>query len=408
MHKGKLFPTLFLLLATALFLYGVTYLLILRFEKGDVYPPYSSFRSDPLGTKAFYEGLRLLPGVEALRNVEPLQKASGLSGATLFLLGLQESHFSAMEQASVNALEDIALGGGRIVISFFPTQAQPTPHSEDKEKQRSQPEENADKQKDEKQDQEEEQKLYAKEYIDLCKRWSVLTALSTEKRVEASLSESERNLPAPLAWYSTLFFDPQDDAWRTIYARADKPVLIERSFGKGSIVLSSDSFLLSNEAMKSKRYPRLLSWLCGSHKKIIFDETHLGVRKSPGIATLLRKYGLAPFLISLLGLAILTIWKQSTRLVPPYEDEQTLVDPGKDTSAGLTNLLRRNISLNDLLLACLEEWKRSFTHGKQNRSALLPRIQEIIAEHCTQPRKNRNPVQAYRKISVLRTRHSQL
>jgi hypothetical protein len=208
-----------------------------------------------------------------------------------------------------------------------------------------------------------------------------------------------------LGWHTTLFFEPQDDAWRTIYTRADKPVLIERSFGRGSIVLSSDSFLLSNEAMKRKRHPDLLSWLCGSHKKIIFDETHLGVRKSPGIATLLRKYGLAPFLISLLGLAMLAIWKQSTRFVPADEgDEQAVVDPGKDSSTGLTNLLRRNISLNDVLPACLEEWKRSFTHGKQNLSALLPRIQEIIAEHRLQPRKNRNPVQAYRKISALRTR----
>ena len=404
MRKGKVSAIFFLVMVTGLFFYGVTHLLILRFKKGDVYPPYSSFRSDPLGTKAFYESLRLLPGVETSRNVEPLQNASELSGTTLFLFGLRESHFYAMEQAWVKSLEEVALGGGRIVIALFPTQAQPTPRSDDKEKQRPPPEEDADKQKDEKQDEEEQQKLYAKEYFDLCKRWSVRTGLSTEKFIEASLGESESGLPAPLAWHSTLFFEPQDDAWHTIYARADKPVLIERSFGKGSIVLSSDSFLLSNEAMKSKRYPRLLSWLCGSHKKIIFDETHLGVRKSPGIATLLRKYGLAPFLISLSGLAILAIWKQSTRFVPVYEEEQALADPGKDSSTGLANLLRRNISPSDILPACLEEWKRSFTHGKQNLSALLPRIQEIIAEHRVQPRKNRNPVQAYRKISALRTR----
>jgi hypothetical protein len=405
MHKGKLFPALFLLIVTALFLYGVTHLLILRFEKGDVYPPYSSFRSDPLGTKAFYEALSLLPGVETTRNVEPLQRASGLSKATLFLFGLQGSHFSAMEQASVKALEDVALGGGRIVISFFPTNAQPAPCSEDKVKQDPRREENVDKQKDEEQDQEEEQKLYRKEYVDLSRRWSVKTGLSTEKSAEASLSAPEKDLPASLAWHSTLVFEPQDDAWCTIYARAGKPVLIERSFGKGCIVLFSNSFFLSNEAMKSKRYPHLLSWLCGAHNKIIFDETHLGVRKSPGIATLLRKYGLAPFLISLLVLAILAIWKQSARFVPAYEeDEQALVDPGKDSSTGLTNLLHRNISLHNILPACLEEWKRSFTHGKQNLSALLPRIQEIIAEHRAQPRKNCNSVQAYRKISALRTR----
>jgi hypothetical protein len=179
-------------------------------------------------------------------------------------------------------------------------------------------------------------------------------------------------------------------------------VLIERSYGRGSIVLSSDSFFLSNEAMKRERYPQLLSWLCGPHRKIVFDETHLGVSKSPGIATLLRKYGLAPFLISLIVLALLAIWKQAARLVPVYEEkEKATVDAGKDAFTGFTNLLRRNIPPDDLLSACLEEWKRSFTHGKQDLSSRLPQIQEIIATDRAQPKKNRNPVEAYRKISAL-------
>jgi hypothetical protein len=398
MHKGKLLSLLSLLMVAALFFYGTTKLLILRFQKGDVYPPYSSFRSDPLGTKAFYEGLSLLPGVETVRNVDPIRKASGLSGTTLFLFGLQESHFSAMQQESAKAIDEAALAGARIVISFVPTHAKPAPLSKEKEKQEV-------PQKDTNEENDEEQELYGKEYIDLNKHWGMEVELSAEEASEANLSAPENSLPPSPTWHSTLFFKPQDDAWHTIYARAGEPVLIERSYGKGSIILSSDSFFLSNEAMKSNRYPHLLSWLCGPHKKIIFDETHLGVSKSPGIVTLLRKYGLAPFLISLLMLAILAIWKQSVRFVPAYEeDEQAIVDPGKDSSTGLTNLLHRNISLNDILPACLEEWKRSFTHGKQDLSALLPRIQEIIAEDRARLRKNRNPVQAYRKISGLRTR----
>jgi hypothetical protein len=398
MHKGKLLSLLTLLMVAALFFYGTTKLLILRFQKGDVYPPYSSFRSDPLGTKAFYEGLSLLPGVETGRNVEPLRKASELSGTTLFLFGLEGFRFSAIEQESAKAIDEAALTGTRIVISFAPTHAKPSPLSKEKGKQEA-PQKDADEEKDE------EEELYGGEHIDLNKNWGVEAELSEQEASDANLSAPENSLPPSLTWHSTLIFKPQDDAWHTIYARAGEPVLMERSYGKGSIILSSDSFFLSNEAMKSKRHPDLLSWLCGPHKKIIFDETHLGVSKSPGIVTLLRKYGLAPFLISLLVLAVLAIWRQSVRFVPAYEeDEQAIVDPGKDSSTGLTNLLHRNISLNDILPACLEEWKRSFTHGKQDLSALLPRIQEIIAEDRARPRKNRNPVQVYRKISELRAR----
>jgi hypothetical protein len=398
MQRGKLLTFLSLLIVAALFFYGTTKLLILRFQKGDVYPPYSSFRSDPLGTKAFYEGLSLLPGIETVRNVEPLRKASGLSGTTLFLFGLHEFHFSSMQQESAKAVDEAALAGTRIVISFVPTHAKPAPLSKKNEKQEV-PQKEADEENDE------ERELYGEEYTDLKKNWGVEVELSAEEASEANLSAPENNLPPSLTWHSTLIFKPQDDAWHTIYAKAGEPVLVERSYGKGSIILSSDSFFLSNEAMKSKRHPDLLSWLCGPHKKIIFDETHLGVNKSPGIVTLLRKYGLAPFLISLLVLAILAIWRRSVRFVPAYEeDEQAVVDPGKDSSTGLTNLLHRNISYNDILPACLEEWKRSFTHGKQDFSALLPRIQEIITEDRARPKKHRNPVQAYRKISGLRAK----
>jgi hypothetical protein len=101
-------------------------------------------------------------------------------------------------------------------------------------------------------------------------------------------------------------------------------------------------------------------------------------------------------------LALLAIWKQAARLVPVYEEEKGIsIDPGKDAFAGFTNLLRRNISPDYLLFACLEEWKHSFTHGRQNLSALLPRIQEIITQDRAKPKKNRNPVEVYRKISAL-------
>jgi hypothetical protein len=402
MHKGKLFPVLFLLIFIALFVYGVSHLLILRFDKGDVYPRYSSYRSDPLGTRAFYEGLGLLPEIVTVRNIEPLQKASGLSETTLFLFGLRTSHFSAMSQASVTALEEAALGGGRVVISFFPTRDQNAPCLTDKGKKGRRREENVDRQKKEEQDQEEEQEFDRKEYVDLSKRWSVETGLSKEKNAEATLVAPEKTLPASVAWHNTLVFEPQDPDWQVIYARAGNPVLIERSYGKGSIVLSSDSFFLSNEAMRSKRYPQLLSWLCGPHRKIVFDETHLGVSKRPGIATLLRKYGLAPFFISLIVLYLLAIWEQAASLVPVYEEEEKAsVDPGKDALTGFTNLLRRNTSPDHILSACLEEWKRSFTHGRQNLTALLPRIQEIIAADRALPKRNRDPVKAYQEISGL-------
>ena len=55
-----------LIVAGALFLifvYGIVHLFILRFERGNMYPPYSSYRTDPLGSKIYYEALHNLDNI---------------------------------------------------------------------------------------------------------------------------------------------------------------------------------------------------------------------------------------------------------------------------------------------------------------------------------------------------------
>ena len=74
-------PILTLLAGATIFVAGLIYLFLLRFETGDVYPPYSSLRSDPLGTMALCESLEKIPGVEVRRdlrdaNVLPEERAT--------------------------------------------------------------------------------------------------------------------------------------------------------------------------------------------------------------------------------------------------------------------------------------------------------------------------------------------
>ena len=65
----KYFPIVILLGCAAAFAFGVVpSCLQLRFEAGDVYPPYSSLRADPLGAMAFYESLGKIPGISVRRD----------------------------------------------------------------------------------------------------------------------------------------------------------------------------------------------------------------------------------------------------------------------------------------------------------------------------------------------------
>lgn len=114
-----------LALAVAGFVYGAGSLFLARYERGDVYPRYSSFRSDPLGTKALFEAMKSMPGVRVERNLESIDRAAGRGGVTLFVNGysfLQMGPFivTELDGGLARSLQKFMIGGGRVVISFAP------------------------------------------------------------------------------------------------------------------------------------------------------------------------------------------------------------------------------------------------------------------------------------------------
>ena len=99
---------------------GLGELFNLRFESGDVYPAYSSFRPDPLGTRALYESIALQPGVTVLRNTVPLKQVHGRN-TTVFLLGLNgDAGVAQLQSEMAPDIERLAGDGARVVIAFLP------------------------------------------------------------------------------------------------------------------------------------------------------------------------------------------------------------------------------------------------------------------------------------------------
>jgi hypothetical protein len=395
MGRNRLFPIILFFVVLLLFFYGVGELLVMRFETGDVYPPYSSYRSDPQGTRALLEGLGLVRGLSAARNTTSLTRLSGIDRSTLFLVGLDGKAFSRMDLSSVEAMEDGARKGGRIVIAFGPMR------NEDRDRRPSSAKEAA-KEDGKGKEGGEAEETPTEEYADLYDRWQVGTRFLAQPQGTAVLKGGLQGLPSSIDWHTAMVFDPHYGDWRTVYEREGNPVLMERSFGKGEIVLASDAFFLSNEAMKGDRHADLLSYLCGNHRRIIFDETHLGISESLGIAGLIERHGLAPFFASLIVLILLALWRAHAAFVPAPEGRVGHENgAGKDYSIGLANLIRGNIGPDAILAVCVDEWEGSFTHTGRNLSALLPRMREIVQEDLGLPRRMRNPVDAYRRIGRL-------
>ena len=453
--KGRL-PLLLLPLLLIVFALGVARLFQLRLEQGDVYPAYSTLRADPLGAKVYFESLGQLQEVEVTRLYEDTDKFGDGRDATLFVLGTNPDSLRHMPDNEIEDIEKFMKQGGRVVVSLFPTpvRSYSSLRTERREK------EDADKSEKEKPKQpkrkpapanpkEDAKKLEPgdkspsakptdakkKDPLDkksarrkgtrpgrdeddermmkrtsLYEHWGVnleYKDLSKDEKgvaepVTVTRSGGAPTLPATLSWHTAVMFTELAKEWRTNYARDGKAVLIERPVGKGSLVLSADSYFVSNEAMRRDRHAPLLAWLAGANHRLIFDETHLGVQSDPGIAALARKYRLHGLAVGLFVLTLFFVWKNSTSFVPPHDDESFAgrehAVAGRDSASAFVNLLRRSIPPRDLLTTCFEEWRKSCARTRPGLDARMKRMQAVLVEQVKKPAKERDAVGSYREL----------
>jgi hypothetical protein len=390
------------------FVLGMYHLLRLRFERGDVYPPYSSLRADPLGTRALLESLQRLPGLHAGRFFQETQKLGEGRGTTLLVLGLSPGTHLGTTEDEAKELERFMSKGGRLVLSFRPVNSRPLAQLlQDRDQLRPSPESKSGRKRgDEAGPPGRGKKRSAPKRksgetplmghpVDLDERWQFALAYQGLPRddqggnvpVRVERAADDAGLPADLTWHTALYFDKLGPDWRTLYVRGKLPGVVERPFGAGSLVLAADSYFLSNEALRVERQSTLLAWVVGRASRVLFDETHLGVQQDPGIAVLIRKYRLHGLVVSFLLLALLFVWRNAVSFVPPYEETAALlpadVVAGRDSAAGFVNLLRRNIRPRDVLQVCFQEWKRSCAHGRADLQGRASALEALLRQEAS-------------------------
>ena len=389
------FLLVFLLIA---FLFGVGHLFVLRFQTGDIYPPYSSLRSDPLGTRVFYESLENLGNIDLGRNYHFLHSLKPEPETTFFYLGAAADDVHPVPHELIEVSDRLVKSGGRLVLSFLALNKT----QEKKDKQKNEP----DSRKEE--DIEHREASKKNTMISIPKHWGVgfkfnrNLPVKEEDHPALNAVSKRQDLPPIVSWHSNLYFDLIDKSWQAIYTSEGYPVMIERSFGKGSLVLSADSFFISNEALRSERQPQLLAWLLGPNANIIFDEAHFGVYKQPSVAALVKYYRFHWAFLVLAVMALLFVWKNVAYFIPPRKDDLPSgadVVSDKDYTRGLIAMLRRNIPGNEILQVCGQEWKRTFIKDKRFQPEAFERVREIIRTQAPSSKNRLDAVNGYRKIS---------
>jgi len=404
-------PIVVLIGCAAVFVLGVTQLFELRFEGGDVYPPYSTLRADPLGAMAFYEGLEKLPPLTVRRDFSTSNRLPTEPNTAYLHLANQPFELEWLDDDVYHEIKNFVTSGGRLAITYSPETTAPLDFWDDEKITNSPPTMTPKSKSDHKPAAKDKKKKKNREldsYVNLEDEWGFhesFEKLPADGDIYQPVTVYHRgneSLPRTMQWHSGMIFTNCDSAWNVVYVRGTNAVVLERHFGAGTVVLASDSYFVSNEAMTKDRQPALLAWLVGSNTHVVFDEAHLGIAESPGIASLMRQYHLQGLAAGLFALAALFIWKNSTSLVPPRA-EATREDfvAGKDSSSGFINLLRRNISRHDVFKVCFAEWKKSSAPAGEFSNSRLKQAAGAYEANEVLPANDRNPVATYNKISEI-------
>ncbi len=411
-----------------------------RFIEGGLYPHYASFRTDPMGTSVFYETLDRLGDYSVTRNLKPLHRLKGLDGeSVILLLGYPRGELELLRAPGDSELLRAVEAGARLVITLNPElvpemfkPSVPEPAEEWLEERRRIREEQLRRTSGEEKEKGSPDGGAGKEALEVAEE--ELERLEEEMpeqvgplfttrtgfdfsipegferpaegwKLTAGASLSPGGVPLELPfWRSQYRAEIRDPAWKAAALVGKKPVVIERPWGLGRIVVTTDSYFVSNESLHFEAGAEFLLWLLGDKRKVVFDETIHGSVESGGAMKLIRRYRAHGVFFGLFVCFILWAWRSASTLVPGYAGSET--GPGsaggqvaaEETAAGFIRLLRRSVPPSMLMLQCVKVWKESLI--TEPPPDTIRQIEKFVAAHGGDPKRH-GIVETYLAISGL-------
>jgi hypothetical protein len=409
-----------------IFFWATAEIFTLRFSGKGFYEDYSTLRTDPFGCKALYDAFSEVPGMSVSRNMRPFKEVHDSENTVIFITGMKginpddcrELYRFVMDAGRLVVFYDSKAENPTFLSELLKereVEGEAEEGDEDRDgsgKERQGDIEKGDdespsreaERKDKKylrirrdilDEEEEEYPISNKEYpteegseegdgetevvdseeteikvVSIYERWGfdVEGGGKTVSGVKAVPSE-KYNLMGfrvyPLCCSD--YFVIKDDAWECVYtAGKDKPVVISRPMGKGSVVASTETYSISNEALRSCRNPEFYSWLVQDRKRLVFDEYLKGIVEERNIMWLAKKYSLLFLGMNIAVLLAFFIWKSLVSFVPGYKETGSFIHvySEHDSLSGLVKLLKRAIKKEDLLHTCFAEYIKTVQYRK--------------------------------------------
>lgn len=341
-----------------------------RLETQEGYPVASSFRADARGCRALYESLHRVPGVQTARFLRTFSNLPPADGRSLVIAGIdpQTNTLRVQDRKSLSAWAE---SGGTLIIALAVDDknsgqaGSPDYELVVPQKEQSSPSPNL-------------------KSTPPSEEFWIETLQGAGVHVFRHVDSSARHhfvsrvFATSGSWLGPLYFRDLQSPWRVVAEADHLPVVIQRSLGRGNVVLVADSYLLTNGSLATDRETGFLGWLFRKSSTVLFDESHFGFMENPGVVSLARRYGLESAFFVLLILALFFVWANRYSLVPKSASRsaESLIVPGKGGETVFLNLLRRSLPTKDLLSTCAELWRKGVHDAGKTRKLdrLLPTL----------------------------------
>ena len=429
-----------------------------RLRSGDIFPAYSTLRADPMGYGVLHAVLEADARVAVGRHLRPEDMLRAGPGDVVVLAGVDTQ--SLFGRVDGEALDRLAASGAHIVLLASPEFEYKRPADGRRERGQQARRERLEAERVERERRraaERERMRRAREggdagdgdagkrqdpgtsgqgaekeaesgkpeegsegELDPLRNWRALILpwevdfsvadLPQDKEAPPRIRDASRadgaprELPQTLRVSGALRVIPRKEGkWEPLYLLDGEPVALTSVHGKGRITLLSDSYVLSNEAMASLQPAEWVVHLFGGARRVIFSEHHLGVVENRTLADLARSYGLGPAMLSAVFVLLLMFWRQSSRLLPPREQEGVIAAPQVSGAAALSPLLARAMQPGDIVVRLLDT-ATAAGGGARIEPAKLEKLRRILADAAWEKPKP-TPLELYRRLArALRAR----
>ncbi|MGK0187899.1 MAG: hypothetical protein ACI9R3_003690 [Verrucomicrobiales bacterium] len=427
--------TLIIVACLVLFLLGGIYEVFrLRFQAGDTFPEYSTLRADPLGAKAAYDTIDALDNYSLVtRNRENLRFLKVEPDSTLLFAGvtgdwlnetLTPTEFEVLDTAIQKGARCVMTLSGRDnaigreieivetgeVEHVTPDEVLEREANRSKKKpiniEAEKPVDDGDKAGAE-EDESESQFLG---FDAIKERWQFDVGYTTtedwdlEEGIAAKVEVTSPLLGAEITVRSPWRFAGLGPMWKPVATIAGRPVIMQRPYGKGTLVMCADSWFLSNESLAKYRELGPLLWAVGKRSNLVVDETHHGVQESEGVVGMVARYHLHGVIPGVILLFLLVLWRGSSSLVPSAalsasENARAVTVDGIDADSGVVRLMRSGISKQEILRQCYLAWARHPVLRRRYSKTDVAAVRDRVVAEESKSTGQRDLVSAYREIA---------